>query len=100
MKFHWYGSITPNYKLLTSDNRRALLELWATINKLQTSEGVWKMETSRKKNKKKIEEALPFCTDAPSAEHSRAYAEDAPCDDGREGHIDIDKQEDKDGEKS
>jgi hypothetical protein len=58
------------------------------------------MEKSRKKSKKKIEEALPFCTNAPSAEHSRAYAEDAPCDDSREGHIDIDKQEDKDGEKS
>ena len=58
------------------------------------------MEKSRKKSKKKTEEALPYCTNAPSAEHARAYAEDAPCDDGREGHIDLDEQEDKDGEES
>jgi hypothetical protein len=58
------------------------------------------MEKSEKKSKKKIEEALPYCINAPSAEHARAYSEDTPCDDGREGHIDIDEQEDKDGEKS
>ena len=37
-------------------------------------------ETSKKKG-----EPLPFCTDAPSAEHSRGTSEEEPCDDGREG---------------
>jgi hypothetical protein len=36
------------------------------------------------KKKKKKEEELPFCTTAPSAEHSRADDEDEPCDDFRE----------------
>ncbi len=35
--------------------------------------------------KKKKEEELPFCTTAPSAEHSRGTDEDEPCDDFREG---------------
>ena len=35
--------------------------------------------------KKKKEEELPFCTTAPSAEHSRSDEEDEPCDDSREG---------------
>ena len=43
-----------------------------------------KPEEQVKKNKKK-EEELPFCTTAPSAEHSRADEEDEPCDDSREG---------------
>jgi hypothetical protein len=34
---------------------------------------------------KKQEEALPFCTTAPSAEHARGSDEDEPCDDSREG---------------
>jgi hypothetical protein len=37
------------------------------------------------KKKKKADEELPFCTTAPSAEHSRADDEDEPCDDFREG---------------
>lgn len=31
------------------------------------------------------EEQIPFCTNAPSAEHARANVDDEPCDDGREG---------------
>jgi len=48
------------------------------------------MEAEEKKNQgkktseKKVE-ALPFCTNAPSAEHSRGTSEEEPCDDGREG---------------
>lgn len=38
-----------------------------------------------KQVKKKKEDELPFCTTAPSAEHSRADEEDEPCDDFREG---------------
>jgi len=30
---------------------------------------------------------LPYCTTAPSAEHSRASDDDEPCDDAREGNI-------------
>lgn len=33
--------------------------------------------------KKKEEEKMPFCTDAPSAEHARANRDDEPCDDSR-----------------
>jgi hypothetical protein len=38
-----------------------------------------------RKKKKKTEESLPFCTTAPSAEHSRGQDEEEPCDDYREG---------------
>ena len=34
---------------------------------------------------KKSEEKLPYCTTAPSGEHSRAGDDDEPCDDGRAG---------------
>jgi len=44
-----------------------------------------KKEERVKKKKKKADEELPFCTTAPSAEHSRADEEDEPCDDFREG---------------
>jgi hypothetical protein len=44
-----------------------------------------KKEKEQLKKKKKKEEELPFCTTAPSAEHSRADEEDDPCDDFREG---------------
>jgi len=37
------------------------------------------------KNKKKQGEPLPFCTTAPSPEHSRGDNEDDPCDDSRSG---------------
>ena len=33
------------------------------------------------------DEQIPFCTNAPSAEHARANVDDEPCDDGREGHF-------------
>jgi len=35
--------------------------------------------------KEKQEEKLPFCTSAPSAEHSRGTDEEEPCDDSRGG---------------
>ncbi len=46
-----------------------------------------KKETTdqEKVKKQKDEEALPFCTTAPSAEHARASNDDEPCDDGRSG---------------
>ena len=44
-----------------------------------------KQEEQVKKKKGKGDEELPFCTTAPSAEHSRADEEDEPCDDFREG---------------
>jgi hypothetical protein len=44
-----------------------------------------KEEEQVEKKKKKADEELPFCTTAPSAEHSRADEEDEPCDDFREG---------------
>jgi len=34
---------------------------------------------------KKNGEPLPFCTNAPSPEHTRADSEDEPCDDSRSG---------------
>ncbi len=42
-------------------------------------------EQSEKKKKKTEDEELPFCTTAPSAEHSRGDQEEEPCDDFREG---------------
>lgn len=36
-----------------------------------------------KKQKKRDAEDLPYCTNAPSAEHARANGADEPCDDGR-----------------
>lgn len=44
-----------------------------------------KVEEQVKKKKKKTEEELPFCTNAPSAEHARGSDEDEPCDDYRQG---------------
>lgn len=38
-----------------------------------------------KAKKKKTSDPLPYCTNAPSAEHARAGLEDEPCDDSREG---------------
>ena len=35
----------------------------------------------------KTEEKLPYCTTAPSGEHSRAGGDDEPCDDGRAGEV-------------
>jgi hypothetical protein len=37
------------------------------------------------KSNKKQTEPLPFCTNAPSPEHSRAINDDEPCDDSRKG---------------
>ena len=39
----------------------------------------------KEKNQKKVEESVPFCTTAPSAEHMRAEDADVPCDDSRTG---------------
>jgi hypothetical protein len=44
-----------------------------------------KREEEQEKKKKKNEDELPFCTTAPSAEHSRGDEEEEPCDDFREG---------------
>jgi hypothetical protein len=44
-----------------------------------------KEEREVQPKKKKAKDPLPFCTDAPSAEHSRADSEDDPCDDSRSG---------------
>lgn len=37
---------------------------------------------------KKVENELPYCTTAPSAEHYRSSDDDEPCDDGRTGKVD------------
>ncbi|MBW2027778.1 MAG: hypothetical protein JRH06_14280 [Deltaproteobacteria bacterium] len=44
-----------------------------------------KEEGKAKKKKWKPGNSLPYCTNAPSAEHARAELEDEPCDDFREG---------------
>jgi len=46
------------------------------------------IEETEKGKKKMAEEKLPYCTTAPSAEHSRAHDDDEPCDDGRTGDVD------------
>ena len=43
------------------------------------------LEEQDKGKKKKVEEKLPYCTTAPSAEHTRADDESEPCDDARSG---------------
>jgi hypothetical protein len=43
-----------------------------------------KKEQEEKSNKKRSE-PLPYCTNAPSPEHSRGIIEDEPCDDSRSG---------------
>jgi len=42
-------------------------------------------EETADKDKKKKEEKLPFCTTAPSPEHSRGTDDDEPCDDFTSG---------------
>jgi hypothetical protein len=37
------------------------------------------------KKQKKAEESIPFCTTAPSAEHTRGDEAEGPCDDSRTG---------------
>jgi hypothetical protein len=39
----------------------------------------------KEKKQKKAEESLPFCTTAPSAEHTRGEEAEGPCDDSRTG---------------
>jgi hypothetical protein len=58
--------------------------LW-TKEKAIMDEQEEKKEEEQVEKKKKKEEELPFCTTAPSAEHSRSDEEDEPCDDFREG---------------
>ena len=45
-------------------------------------------EKNKKGKSKTIEETLPPCLKAPSAEHSRAHDTDEPCDDSRAGGTD------------
>ncbi|MBN1277731.1 MAG: hypothetical protein JXA35_09600 [Deltaproteobacteria bacterium] len=45
-------------------------------------------EKQKKRNKNTIEETLPSCLKAPSAEHTRSHDIDEPCDDSREGKTD------------
>ncbi|MBW2064211.1 MAG: hypothetical protein JRJ03_04675 [Deltaproteobacteria bacterium] len=40
---------------------------------------------AEKKKKKDPIDPLPYCRNAPSAEHARAELDDEPCDDFREG---------------
>jgi len=42
-----------------------------------------KLEEQEKGENEEVEEELPYCTTAPSAEHARANDEDEPCDDYR-----------------
>jgi hypothetical protein len=39
----------------------------------------------KEKKQKKVAASFPFCTTAPSAEHTRAEDADVPCDDSRNG---------------
>jgi hypothetical protein len=57
------------------------------IGKTMT-QGVSPMEDNEKKeieekSKENKGEPLPYCTNAPSAEHSRGTSEEEPCDDAR-----------------
>lgn len=61
-----------------------------SFNDKNPTQGVGPMEDKEnkeveEKNKKKQAEPLPFCTNAPSPEHSRGTSDDEPCDDSREG---------------
>jgi len=42
-------------------------------------------EEKKGEKKKPLDEGLPECTTAPSAEHARGSDDDEPCDDGRSG---------------
>jgi hypothetical protein len=42
-------------------------------------------EGQEKETTQEVEEKLPYCTTAPSAEHARGWDEDEPCDDARAG---------------
>lgn len=44
-------------------------------------------EKQEKDKKKKIEEKLPYCIKAPSAEHASAQDDDEPCNDSRTGKL-------------
>jgi hypothetical protein len=41
----------------------------------------------KKDKKTEDEKKLPYCTTAPSAEHTRSSDKDGPCDDGRSGDV-------------
>ena len=45
------------------------------------------VEDQVKGKKKKVDDKLPYCTAAPSAEQARSDEYDEPCDDGRGGDI-------------
>ena len=44
-----------------------------------------KSEEPIQEKEKEVDEKLPHCTSAPSAEHARANNEDEPCDDSTAG---------------
>jgi hypothetical protein len=46
------------------------------------------VEDQVKGKKKNLDDKLPFCTTAPSAEQARADDDDEPCDDARDGDLD------------
>jgi hypothetical protein len=61
-----------------------------SFNGKKLTQGVSPMEDKEKKeveekSEQKKGEPLPYCTNAPSAEHSRGTSEEEPCDDAREG---------------
>jgi hypothetical protein len=61
-----------------------------SFNSKNATQGVGAMEDKEKKEseeetKKPKGKPLPFCTNAPSPEHTRSDSEDEPCDDSREG---------------
>ena len=53
--------------------------------KIMVEKKTGKSEDQGKDKGKKVEEKLPHCTTAPSAEHTRAHDGDEPCDDSRAG---------------
>jgi hypothetical protein len=48
---------------------------------------VEELEEQKKGKKKNVDEKLPYCTTAPSAEQARTSDDDEPCDDGRGGDV-------------
>jgi len=48
-------------------------------------EGKMEDRNDKHEDEEKKDKPLPFCTTAPSPEHSRGEADDEPCDDGRSG---------------
>jgi hypothetical protein len=49
---------------------------------------VKELQEQKKGKKKNVDEKLPYCTTASSAEQARSDYDDEPCDDGRGGDVD------------